>query len=341
MRLSKWVPEDGDTFVTQDGFIFNVFGYEHPENRVFAFLKYIPARFKSLFQIDYLEKSWMYKGKEVFRAEKLYTAQNYQSFLKTFQTVFPSYVYYCPFREKKIISCPISSIAKVYVPNESVNKLTHSTRKDGLQKSAQELIELLSKKSHISIADLGLHGSIALGMHTAKSDIDIVVYGAHNFRKLEATIGNLAKEGTLSYSARNRIEAARQFKGRYKGRVFMYNAIRKPSEIKSRYGLFKFSPVSKTEVECRVIDDSEAMFRPAIYRIADCRSDTKTSGVLKGKTPEFVVSMIGCYRNVARKGDRIHVSGMIERVENLETRSIFHQIVVGTGLSEDEHIWPV
>ena len=41
--MENWKPRDGDTFVTKEGFIFYVFGYEHPPNRVFAFLKYIPS----------------------------------------------------------------------------------------------------------------------------------------------------------------------------------------------------------------------------------------------------------------------------------------------------------
>jgi predicted nucleotidyltransferase len=57
--------------------------------------------------------------------------------------------------------------------------------------------------------------------------------------------------------------------------------------------------------------------------------------------PENVVSMIGCYRNVARKGDEIKVSGMLERVEKTETGEVHHQVVVGTAESEEEHIWPV
>jgi predicted nucleotidyltransferase len=59
------------------------------------------------------------------------------------------------------------------------------------------------------------------------------------------------------------------------------------------------------------------------------------------KVPQFVVSMIGCYRNVARKGGKIRVSGMLERVENVETKKVHHQVVVGTGVSEEERIWPL
>jgi len=74
---------DGDTFVTKDGFIMNTFGYEHPDDRVFAFLKYIPAQYKQLFNVEMLTRTWKFGSSELtnqlFRAEKLYTAKNYQT----------------------------------------------------------------------------------------------------------------------------------------------------------------------------------------------------------------------------------------------------------------------
>ena len=51
--------------------------------------------------------------------------------------------------------------------------------------------------------------------------------------------------------------------------------------------------------------------------------------------------MIGVYRNIAKKGQKIEVSGMLERVENIETGRSFYQVVVGTGKMEEEYIWPV
>jgi predicted nucleotidyltransferase len=340
-NLNSWLPEDGDTFETSDGFIFNVFGYEHPKDRVFAFLKYIPAKFKTLFNVSYLENAWKYEGQEVFRAERLYTAENYQNFLATFRTSFPQYVYFCPFREKEIISSPTSSIRHVHTPRACLDRLTEVQKRDDLQESALNLINLLSDESAIPFDDFGLHGSIALNMYTSKSDIDFVVYGAQNFRKLEATIGHLAKDRRLSYASKNRVEAARRFKGKYEGRIFMYNAVRKPSEINIKYGLFKYTPVCHVEFRCGVSDDSETMFRPAIYRIEDYEPLSAKSELGNKETPNSVVAMIGCYRNVARKGDRIRVSGVLERVENLESGQIHRQVVVGTGTSEDERIWPL
>jgi predicted nucleotidyltransferase len=204
-----------------------------------------------------------------------------------------------------------------------------------------DFVNLLSSESGIDKHDFGVHGSVALGMHSARSDIDIVVYGAGNFRRLEGTVGKLVGGGILSYQANNRLDAARHFKGRYKGRIFMYNAIRKTGEVNTKYGEFQYSPIHPVEFICTVRDDSEAMFRPAIYTIDNYKPMNTRSELSKDKIPELVVSMIGCYRNVARKGVAIRVSGMLERAENVETGKFFHQIIVGTGTSEGESICPL
>jgi len=339
--MRNWIPSDGDTFVAEEGFVFNVFGYEHPSGRVFSFLKYIPYKVKTLFQVRFLERAWKYGRLKLIRAEKLYTAQNYNVFLETFRNNFPSYVYSCPFRGKDVISAPLSSIKKVYVPRECLHFLKKLKRKDNLQKMTLDFVNLLSSESCIGMEDFGIHGSVALNMHTLKSDIDIVVYGSQNFRKLEKTIDKLVEAETLSYFANNRLDAARRYRGRYLDKIFMYNAVRKPEEVNSKYGIFKYTPITPIKFCCTVKDDDEAMFRPAIYNIKDYKPRNAVSHLPKGKVPDIVVSMVGCYRNIARKGNKINVSGTLERVESLETSEVFYQVVVGTGTSEEEHVWPL
>ena len=326
--------------VTKEGFVFNVFGYEHPRDRVFAFLKYIPSVFQKLFDIQYLDNIWSLNGEKLFRAENLYTAQNYQTFLKVFRNKFPEYLYYCPFRQKEIISVPLDYVKHVFVPKRCLLQLLQDENKDELQATAVNLVEELSKESNISLEDFGLHGSLALGMHTAKSDIDLVVYGAHNFRLLEAAISKLVKDGRLSYKHSNRLDAARGCKGKYLNKIFMYNAVRKPQEIKQEYGQTQYSAVSPVTMTCTVKDDHEAMFRPAIYKV-DNSELTMTDRFAISSMPDRVVSMIGCYRNVARRGDRMKVSGMLERAQDVETGKVFYQVVVGTGINEEERIWPL
>jgi predicted nucleotidyltransferase len=340
-KFATWLPVDGDTFETKEGFIFNVLGYEHPSSRVFAFLKYIPARLRNLFQVDYLENTWAFGVRRLFRAEKLYTAQNYQCFLETFRKSYPVYAYFCPFRGKEVISAPLDRIQQIFVPRACLNRLTRLDQKDSLQEKALNLVILLSTESNISLEDFGIHGSIALNMHRPRSDIDLVVYGRQNFRRLETTIGTLVRDGKLRLEFSNRLDAARRYKGRYKNTVFMYNAVRKPEEISTRYGELKYSPITPVRFDCRIKDDSEAMFRPSIYQIEEYKPADASSSLTDDEIPELVTSMIGCYRNVARKGHKVRVSGVLERVENLGSGRVFHQVVVGTGTNEEEHIWPL
>jgi len=193
----------------------------------------------------------------------------------------------------------------------------------------------------VPLENFGIHGSIALNMHTAKSDIDLVVYGSKNFRRLETAIDKLVQEGTLKYVFTKKLDKARKHRGRYRDKLFVYNAVRKIDEISVQYGNHKYAPIQDVTLSCEVVDDNEAMFRPAIYQIKDYQPLDPTSKITEERVPTRVVSMIGYYRNVARLGEKIRVSGTLERVENVETGETTYQVVVGTGTREDEYIWPL
>ena len=323
--MKAWTPRDGDTFATKESFVFYVFGYEHPKSRVLSFLKYIPSNLRPHFPIRFLRQKWKLDNIELARPEKLYTAQNYQKLLQTFRNIYPQYIYFCPYRQKEVISTPLKNIEKIYVPKEFLQRLFEKKRKDRLQKLALELISLLSTESKVPLEDFGIHGSIALNMHTENSDIDLVVYGSKNFRRLEKAIEKLVEEDTLKYVFTKKLDTARKHRGRYEDKLFVYNAARKIDEINVQYGKFKYVPIRDVTFGCEVSDDNEAMFRPAIYQIKNYQPLDSTSKPLEDEVCTRVVSMIGYYRNVAKKGETIRVSGTLERVENVGTGENIYQ----------------
>src|SRR4030066_839185 len=132
---------------------------------------------------------------------------------------------------------------------------------------ALDLLALITKQSGISLTDFGIHGSIALNMHAPESDIDFVIYGSQNFRAVERSIAELVNAGKLSYIGGTRLDAAKKFQGKYCGKIFMYNATRKPEEAKTRYGDYRYLPIAPLRFQCTVSDDSETIYRPATYRI--------------------------------------------------------------------------
>ncbi|MFQ6087036.1 MAG: hypothetical protein ACE5OV_03340, partial [Candidatus Bathyarchaeia archaeon] len=165
-----WIPRDGDTFLTNDNFVFYTFGYEHPPNRVFAFLKYVPFEFKSRFPLRFLSRRWKLGNIELVRPKQLYTACIFQRLLETFRRDFPDHLYFCPLRQKRLVAPLRSLIKRVYAPNKCLQKLLEKKRKDRLEAMAVELATLLSTASGVPLEDFGVHGSIALNMHTSKSD---------------------------------------------------------------------------------------------------------------------------------------------------------------------------
>jgi predicted nucleotidyltransferase len=209
----------------------NTLGYEHPQGRVFAFLKYIPAEYQELFKVEMLERTWQFGGKTLFRAEKLYTAANYQSFIETFRKNFPDFLYFCPFRNKELITAPISSIDKVFVPKDCLQRILALEKYDSIQALAVELIRMLSQESGVSLSHFGMHGSIALDMYSEESDIDFVVYGSGNFRVVEETIERLVNEGKMRYIFGNKLDRARKFKGKYQDKIWMFTAAKLPEEV--------------------------------------------------------------------------------------------------------------
>lgn len=341
MAAEGWIPRDGETLLTKEGFIFYVFGYEHPENRVFAFLKYIPSNVAHHFPIRFLKQKWNLEGIELSRPEKLYTPQNYQIFVETLRKHFPHYLYCCPFRGKEVLSVPLDKIRKVYPPRECLQAIFDNKNRDGIQEETVTLVSLLSEKSGVMLQDFGIHGSVGLNMHSEYSDIDLVVYGSENFKKLEAAVNMLADEGVFTHVCTKKLDFARKHRGRYNDRRFVYNAVRKYGEIDAPHGKLKYTPVKNVAFSCEVVDDRENMFRPAIYPISGYQPEDSASELSSEQFPVRVLSMIGYYRNVARKGDRVKVSGTLERVENVETGETCYHVVVGTATREKEYIEPV
>ena len=338
--MKTWIPRDGEAFLTNDNFVFYTFGYQHPPNRVFAFLKYVPSKLKSHFSLQFLSRRWKLGKNELVRPKQLYTACSFQRLVETFRRDFPGYIYFCPLRQKRLVAPLRGLIERVYAPNQCLQKLIEKKRRDRLEAMAVELATLFSTASGIPLEDFGVHGSIALNMHTSKSDIDLVVYGAQNFRKLERAIDKLVNKKKLKYHYGHQLDKLRKHKLEFKGKNFVYTAIRKPEEIASKYGDHKYLQVMPVAFNCTVTDDSQAMFRPAVYRITDYSPLNPVSEIPEDQKPSTVVSMIGLYRNVARKGEQIEVSGILERVERVKTGKVHFQVVVGSGTLEDEYIWP-
>lgn len=236
---------------------------------------------------------------------------------------------------KSVFAIPNDKIKQIFVPQDGLKKLMELEKKDPLQSTTIKLIKLLSNYSKITLSDFGIHGSILTSMHSQSSDIDIAVYGADNFRILKKAVMKLKDKGQVKYLYEIPTDYLRMNKGIFEGKKFVFNAIRKISEIKNTYELFEYKSIKQIHFQCKVIDNSQAVFRPAVYKIDNYIALNDNSYVSKELMPCEVVAMIGEYRDVVQNNQITVVSGMLERVKNLKTDKIHHRVVIGSGEGEE------
>lgn len=325
---------DGDVIVSTDRFIFYTFGYDHPEDRVISFLKYVPARHASRFSIEWMKYRWSFMGEDMVRPKELFSSENQLKLIRSFRESFSDYLLYSRMLKKWLIAVPRRLVWRVFVPSQCLIKLLKKREKDFLEEKAIQLINKLSSESNVPLASFGIHGSISLGMHQEGSDIDIIVYGASNFRRVIDAMKGLEDKGEISLIKETIYDERRLNKGILNHVRFNVNATRTLSEICHRR--LYFEPIAHVVASCKVIDDDETMFRPAIYRVSGCAIESGPS--FYADSVREVCVMIGQFRSLASKGDKLLVRGMLERVRSDEEE--WFRIVVGSGL-RDEYICPL
>lgn len=323
---------DGDAILTTHGLVFYVFGYEHPADRYHGFLKYVPRDRSDAFEVEWLDLGWRMEGRDIIRPLELYSPESYTKMVKGFREHFLEYLYHSKQLDRWMITVPRDRVKRVFRPSERLKEIIEEGASNSLEEEALSLIQELVETSGVPLDFFGVHGSINLGTSREESDIDLSVYGASNFRLVKRGLLEAEEAGLLSLKRGDRAERKRLNSGVYNGRDFVVNATRLASEIDDRPRSYR--PIGPVEAECLCVRDDEAMFRPAVYGVQGCTSLDETANV--GEVSE-VVSMIGSYRDLVAKGERIKVRGFLEEVSQWDESWL--RVVVGSGRAGEYLDW--
>jgi predicted nucleotidyltransferase len=328
-------PKDRDFVETRDGLFFCVVGYVHPPGRYAAYLKYTPAS----------AGKWA-RGDVAYRRElPYYHVRHVRRTLEWLETERPRYLWTDPATGLRFSHVPVDAVARYYAPERRLAEVVAGPA-DALEREARDLATLLAGAAGLPLDAFGVSGSILLGLHNpAFSDIDLLVYGADRTRRLRAVIDDLAGEGLVRLpddrrarwradtAARFGLDAAsvadldaRRWHYRlFRGRYVSLHPTRADDEIREAYGDRSYAPLGRAVVEARVTNADEAMFLPAVYRVADVRWHEGEPGSL-----EEVVAFEGLYSSAAEAGERILATGHLEG-----ERGGSRRLVVGSGFLAD------
>jgi predicted nucleotidyltransferase len=328
---------EGDLIRTEDNVIFDVKGLVHPPDRVIAFPRYIPSATGNRGSGADLY------GKVYNLAERFQYLQQNTPDLIVHDTVFDS----------DLCEVPHEAIKKRYDPIEKLALLRTSKRLEPLEKKAVQLAEDLKEAAGLPWSAIGISGSVLVGLYTAKSDLDPIVYGADACRKAYAALEDLLLDGDSRFKPYSRdglralfdfrskdtfmnfedfakTEGRKAFQGMFEGVDYFVRFVKDWSEVGERYGDVCYRNSGYAKVTATVADDAEALFTPCTYKLENV-------AVVEGTKLEpisEIASFRGRFCEQARKGEAVAAQGKVERVTNMKTGQEHYRMILGNKPSD-------
>jgi len=327
---------EGDLIETFDGNIFDVKGLIHPPGKVIAFIRFTPDL-----------KGDRKRGGVTYR--KVYPLHERFELLRE---RFPQYLVYDRVFNEWLCEVPIEKIKCHYKPAECLQKLRQKRQLTQLEKAALHFAELLKKNAHVSWSKLGVSGSMLVGLHTPKSDIDLIVYGAQNCYKVYDSLKTLvnekdspvklysreelrhlfdfrSKDTAMPFEDFVRTESRKVLQGKFKSHDYYIRCVKDWNETKEKYGTVHYQPVGYTQIKARVTDDTQMIFTPCHYKIGNME-------IIEGPKVESIqeiVSFRGRFCEQARMGESVMAQGKIERVQRMGEQEFF-RVLLGNNVSD-------
>jgi predicted nucleotidyltransferase len=323
---------EGDLIQTRDNVIFDVKGLVHPPTKVIAFPRYIPS-----------PTGTRGSGKDLYG--KVY---NLAERFKYLEQNAPNLIVRDPVFDENLCEVPYEAIKKRYDPIEKLATLRTSKGLEPLEEKAVRLAEDLKEAAGIPWSAIGISGSVLVGLYTAKSDLDPIVYGADACRKAYAALEDLLRDGdsqfkpysreglralfgfrskdtVMSFEDFARVERRKAFQGMFEGVDYFVRFVKDWSEAGEQYGDVCFRNSGYAKITATVADDSEALFTPCTYKI---ENTTVVEGAKLEPLSE-IASFRGRFCEQAKKGEAVTAQGKVERVTNKKTGQEHHRIILG------------
>jgi predicted nucleotidyltransferase len=199
---------------------------------------------------------------------------------------------------------------------------------------------------------MGISGSLLVKLHTPESDIDPIVYGSRNCRRLYEALESLiheTKSHVKAYSTEElrelfkfrardtqvpfkdfmKTESRKVLQGKFKNREYFMRFVKDCSEINTEYGAVCYKNLGYAKIKAIIEDDSEAIFTPCNYKIKNVK-------ILEGaRFPiEEIASFRGRFCEQARKDEIVVAQGKVEKVMNSKQDREFFRLLLGNKPSD-------
>lgn len=328
---------EGDFIETVDGLIFDVKGLVHPPPAIIAYVRYLPDENGE-------------RQRKRTRFTKVYSLQERFEFLRA---KFPPYLVYDSVFDETLCEIAIERVRKHYRPIEKVQQLLDESSEDTLENKAIKLVNSLMTEANLPQGSLGISGSILLELHRANSDIDVIVYGSQNCRKVHSMLRNQlavrqvsfrsycleelktlfdfrSKDTAVRFEDFVKTEQRKFLQGKFEGTDYFIRFVKDWNEIAESYGDIHYRNLGDARIKATVADGSESIFTPCSYALENVIG---VEGCGAGDVSE-IVSFRGRFCEQAKKGESVMAQGKLERVINVKENREHLRLLIGNKPSD-------
>ena len=121
-----------------------------------------------------------------------------------------------------------------------------------------------------------------------------------------------------------RLQARKVNEGRFRGRQYFVRFVKRPADVKERYGDLRFESLGSATIRARVANDHDAIFTPCHYTVEEVT-------FLEGKSVadlHEIVSFRGRFSDQARVGEWAVARGSLEHVVP-QAGPAYRRLIVG------------
>jgi len=320
---------EGYYFRLHDKTIFYAKGVIHPPNKVIGYPKYVLDPSGDRISINGVR----YRKEPSFLGELDILRRNYNKYLVN-----------DPYIGDIVPEIPYGDIETIYDPLEKARQIIYANPSDNVLKDVRDMIIDLVEATNV--LSIGVSGSVLVGLHRSDSDIDIVIYGEEEGRKVYNYLVDIINRGgspytrysehTIKrvYSFRRKetpidfhnyvLQAKRKvLEGFFKNREYFIRLVKNPKPYED-YGKVVYRKIGRATMKLKVLDAREAIYTP-------CRYVVEVVEYVDGVRADIdeVYSLRGRFNELAWEDEVILVRGTVEKLEYTGTRKIKYRLYLG------------
>jgi len=294
------------------GPIFEVKGLIHPPGKAVAYPRYIPD-----------PRGPRKKGHRAFRKLTSWSER-----LVLLEGPFKGYMVFDPILGDRFCEVSLREV-QVLDPREGLERLRKSNEPFELARLALEMADELRDRANLAWRDLGVSGSLLVGLAGPSSDIDIMAYGLKACLEAYSALRSMRQEGITKplglrelmtiYDARSRDtpydlrtflarEPRKLLQGVFRNRPYSIRLV--PRKDREPYGTLRFKPLGTAVIRAEVADASKSMLTPCSYSLAHVQVLEGPRGV----KPSALVSFRLRFCEQATEGELVEARGKLEAV---------------------------